>query len=616
MSGVFGWAGLRDDSGGPTLDAMTASASRDDGASCASESGPGFAIAATGLGRTGGVFRRHGLIAAFQGHPFWRASERRCTELADVVEHFLEAFIARDVGALGALHGDYALALIDPRRARVILAVDRMSVRNIVYAAPAAGIVFGPTCDVLSRHPAIHRDVDDQAIYNYLHFHMVPGPSTIFHRQRRVPPGHFVDFESGACTIRAHWRAHFVEDDAAEFAARKRTFRTALEESVRTFSKGERCGTFLSGGTDSSTITGLLGATSGAPAQTFSIGFDAEGYDEMLYARIAARHFGAAQHEYYVTPGDVVDAIPRIADTYDQPFGNASAVPTYYCAKLAHDSGISRMLGGDGGDELYGGNVRYAKQRQFAFYERIPPFLRHGLIEPVANRLPLTGQLALLRKARSYVAQASMPMPERYDSYNLLERLGATNVLTADFLAGIDTATPARRLREVYGASDAQSLVNRMLALDFQITLADNDLPKVTRMCELAKIDVAFPMLHDDVIDFSLRLPPGEKLRGNRLRHFFKEALKDFLPAEVIAKQKHGFGLPVGVWLQGREGLRTLAGDTLATLRGRQIVRADFIDRLLDEHLATHAGYYGTMVWILMMLELWFQRHLASPTDP
>jgi len=155
-----------------------------------------------------------------------------------------------------------------------------------------------------------------------------------------------------------------------------------------------------------------------------------------------------------------------------------------------------------------------------------------------------------------------------------------------------------------------------MLALDFQITLADNDLPKVTRMCELAKIDVAFPMLHDDVIDFSLRLPPGEKLRGNRLRHFFKGALKDFLPPEVIAKQKHGFGLPVGVWLQGREGLRTLAGDTLATLRGRQIVRADFIDRLLDEHLATHAGYYGTMVWILMMLELWFQRHLASPSQP
>jgi asparagine synthase (glutamine-hydrolysing) len=381
-------------------------------------------------------------------------------------------------------------------------------------------------------------------------------------------------------------------------------------------SKGERCGTFLSGGTDSSTITGLLGATSGAPAQTFSIGFDAEGYDEMVYARIAARHFGAAQHEYYVTPGDVVDAIPRIADTYDQPFGNASAVPTYYCAKLAHDSGMSRMLGGDGGDELYGGNARYAKQRQFAFYERIPPFLRHGLIEPVANRLPLTGQVALLRKARSYVAQASMPMPERYDSYNLLERLGAANVLTADFLAGIDTAAPARRLREIYGASDAQSLINRMLALDFQITLADNDLPKVTRMCELAKIDVAFPMLHDDVIDFSLRLPPGEKLRGNRLRHFFKEALKDFLPPEVIAKQKHGFGLPVGVWLQGREGLRTLAGDTLATLRGRQIVRADFIDRLLDEHLATHAGYYGTMVWILMMLELWFQRHLASHSQP
>jgi asparagine synthase (glutamine-hydrolysing) len=441
------------------------------------------AVPARPLARTSGVFRRHGLIVAFHGHPFGRDSERRCTELADVVERLLEAFIVRDVAALGALHGDYALALIDPRRERVILAVDRMSVRNIVYAAPATGIVFGPTCDVISRHPAIHRDVDNQAIYNYLHFHMVPGPSTIFHRQRRVPPGHFVDFESGTCTVQAHWRAHFVEDSTVEFATLKRTFRTALEESVRTLSKGERCGTFLSGGTDSSTITGLLGATSGAPAQTFSIGFDAEGYDEMLYARIAARHFGAAQHEYYVTPSDVVNAIPRIADTYDQPFGNASAVPTYYCAKLAHDSGISRMLGGDGGDELYGGNVRYAKQRQFALYERIPPFLRYGLIEPLANRLPLTGQVALLRKARSYVAQASMPMPERYESYNLLERLGATNVLTADFLAGIDTGAPTRRLREVYGADTQIELV----AFGQGINMLKFDAPVSSRVVEAQK---------------------------------------------------------------------------------------------------------------------------------
>jgi asparagine synthase (glutamine-hydrolysing) len=608
MSGVLGWVGFGDTADVASLDAMTAPAARFDGSSFERHTGLRFALAVGGLSHSAGLIRTRGLVVALHGHPFWGSPDRRQLEVADVAALFIESFAKRDVDALSDLHGDYALALIDAERARVVLAVDRMSVRNFVYAQTEQGIVFGPTCDVVLQHPAVRREVDPQAIYNYLYFHMVPGPSTAFRGLRRLPPGHFVDFERARCSVRAHWRPRFVEDGDESFTSLKRDFRRALDESVRTFSDEEKCGTFLSGGTDSSTLAGLLGSISGAPAPTFSIGFDAEGYDEIRYARIAARHFATAHHEYYVTPADVVDAVPRIAETYDQPFGNASAVPTYYCARLAQMNGIKRMLGGDGGDELYGGNTRYARQQQFALYERVPQFLRQGVAEPVARYLPLTGRFPLLRKVRSYVTHAAMPMPERYESYNLLERLDPAAVLTSDFLASIDTRTPMGTLRSVYADTNAKSLINRMLALDFRITLADNDLLKVTRMCELARVDVAFPMLHDEVIDFSLRLSPNQKLRGTRLRYFFKEALKDFLPPEIIAKQKHGFGLPVGAWLQKPDGLRTLAGDTLATLRHRHIVRGDFLDRLLKEHLADHARYYGTMVWILMMLELWFQR--------
>jgi asparagine synthase (glutamine-hydrolysing) len=608
MSGVLGWVGFGDTADVASLDAMTAPAARFDGSSFERHTGLRFALAVGGLSHSAGLIRTRRLVVALHGHPFWGSPDRRQREVADVAALFIDSFAKHDVDALSDLHGDYALALIDVERARVVLAVDRMSVRNFVYAQTEQGIVFGPTCDVVLQHPTVRREVDPQAIYNYLYFHMVPGPSTAFRGLRRVPPGHFVDFERARCSIRAHWRPRFVEDGDEDFTSLKRDFRRALDESVRTFSDEEKCGTFLSGGTDSSTLAGLLGSISGAPAPTFSIGFDAEGYDEIRYARIAAHHFATVHHEYYVTPTDVVDAVPRIAETYDQPFGNASAVPTYYCARLAQMNGIKRMLGGDGGDELYGGNARYARQQQFALYERVPRFLRQGVAEPVARYLPHTGGLPLLRKVRSYVTQAAMPMPERYESYNLLERLDSAAVLTSDFLASVDTRTPINTLRGVYADTNAKSLINRMLSLDFQITLADNDLLKVTRMCELARVDVAFPMLHDEVIDFSLRLSPNQKLRGTRLRYFFKEALKDFLPPEIIAKQKHGFGLPVGAWLQKPDGLRTLAGDTLATLRRRHIVRGEFLDRLLNEHLADHARYYGTMVWILMMLELWLQR--------
>lgn len=612
MSGVFGWVGVGTDNAQGVLDAMAAAAASEGASSTGRECGAGYAAAATGLPGTAALISRRELIVGLYGHPLWQGTGHRARPLDEVAGLLIDAFIARDVAALGELKGDYALALIDPRRNRVVLAVDRMSVRNVVYAFAGGGLVFGPSCTTVSRHPGIRSEIDPQGLYNYLHFHMVPGPATVFRDQHRVPPGHWVDFVDGECSVQAYWRPHFVENERADFAPLKRQFRATLHDAVTALVLPGESGTFLSGGTDSSTLAGILGAVTGAPARTFSIGFAAQGYDETHYARTAARHFETEQHEYYVTPADVVAAIPMIAQAYDQPFGNASAVPTYYCARLAHDHGVRRMLGGDGGDELFGGNSRYAKQQQFERYHRIPAFLRRRMIEPAMRHLPLADRATLARKAVSYVAQAAMPMPQRYDSYNLLERIGARNVLTADFLASVDCAAPWRSMRQAYEGIDAKSLINRMLGLDFEYTLADNDLPKVTRMCESAGIDVAFPMLYDDLIDFSLKLPPQLKLRGTQLRYFFKKALADFLPAEIIAKEKHGFGLPTGVWLQAVPELRAIAGDSLSSLRKRGIVRPEFIDQLLDQHLAVHAGYYGTMVWILLMLELWFQRHTSA----
>ena len=470
-------------------------------------------------------------------------------------------------------------------------------------------VVFGPSCDVVAAHPAVVLEPDPQAIYNYVYFHMVPGPGTAFAGLRRIPAGHVLLVEPSGERLEPYWRMSFLDISRDDFEPLKREFRSALRSGVEQFSVGSECGTFLSGGTDSSTVSGLLSEVAGHAPRTYSIGFEASGYDEMEYARIAARHFRTDHHEYYVTPADVVDAVPKVAAAYDQPFGNASAVPTYFCAKLARQDGTERILGGDGGDELFGGNARYARQYQFAHYERIPRAIRSAVIEPVLLAVPGAGRIPLVRKAQSYIQQASMPMPDRYEAYNLLERLGPENVFDPSFLGGVDRHGPREMLRAEYRAARADSLIDRMLALDLKFTLADNDLPKVTRMCDLAGIDVAFPMLHEDVVAFSGKLPPDMKLRGTTLRYFFKEALRDFLPAEIIAKEKHGFGLPAGVWIRDYPPLRTLAFDSLASLRARRLFRSDFLDSLQGEHLHAHPGYYGTMVWILMMLELWFQKH-------
>ena len=365
---------------------------------------------------------------------------------------------------------------------------------------------------------------------------------------------------------------------------------------------------FLSGGTDSSTVAGLLAQESGSKPLSYSIGFEAEGYDEMAYARLAARHFGTDHREHYITPADLVRLIPKLAQHHDQPFGNSSALPTYFCALKAHEDGVTRLLAGDGGDELFGGNTRYAKQRVFDHYQAVPSGLRTAVLEPLTNSGALD-KLPLLRKGASYVRQARVPMPDRLQTYNLLQRLGQTEVLTSDFLAQVDSQGPQAQQRAVWQESEGASFVNRMLAYDWRYTLAENDLPKVRGGTELAGVAVAYPFLDQAIVDFSARLPTDFKLKGLKLRWFFKEALRGFLPDAIITKQKHGFGLPFGVWATRDAALHALARDSVRGLGERGIVRREFTETLVDDILPQHPGFYGEMVWILLMLEQWFRHH-------
>ena len=350
----------------------------------------------------------------------------------------------------------------------------------------------------------------------------------------------------------------------------------------------------------------MIGLAHGTPAATYSIGFEAEGYDEMEFARIASNRYKTEHHEYYVTPDDLVRSIPMVAASYDQPFGNSSALPAYYCAKMAKDDGITRILAGDGGDELFGGNARYAKQRVFDWYQHIPGIVRRGVMEPLLGT-SLAGSLPLLRKASSYVEQACVPMPDRLQMYNLISRLGIEQTLTKDFLTQVDISSPLQHQRNVWAASQATNNTNRELAFDWRYTLAESDLPKVCGTIRLAGLAVGFPMLDDDLLAFSLRLPVDYKLKGLKLRWFFKEALRGFLPDEIINKKKQGFGLPFGVWLTRHEALRKLAAESVHALVERGVLRQEFADALLGKLVFQHPGYYGEMIWIAMMLEQWLR---------
>lgn len=602
MTGIFGSLSSRvAPDAGAALRRMQAAAGGASTVDAPKQRG-GAGIGIDGSTKPARIVEHDGLALAIVGHPRLHDGDNSTSDPIAIAQ----AIGKNGAATLPALGGDFALAAWDAAKSWGLLAIDRIGVHQLVYARADGALAFASTLDVLAAHPGVNAELSPQAIFDFLYFHVCPGPRTIYRDLQRIPPGHYIEFgPTGGSEPRPYWHMRFDEDRSPDLDALKRRFVDLLRSAVATTSHGASCGAFLSGGTDSSTVSGMLGRTSGARARTFSIGFDAAGYDEMEFARIAVRHFDCDHHEYYVTPSDVVAAAPRIAAYYDQPFGNASAIPAYYCAKLARDSGVERLLAGDGGDELFGGNERYSKQQLLAVYDRIPRPLRGVLIEPLVLSTPLFKALPGLRKLHSYIEQASQPMPHRYMARNLLDYLGIEDLLTPDLLAAVDRAHPQRLLSEAHAPFAGCSLINQMLGIDLRFTLADSDLPKVTRMCELAGADVAFPLLDERLIEFSTGLPADMKLRGTQLRWFFKEALRDFLPPAIITKQKHGFGLPVGAWLVEHAPLRNLAAQAIDSLRPHRIVRPEAVDDLLGRRLHEHPRFFGTMVWVLMMLGLW-----------
>jgi asparagine synthase (glutamine-hydrolysing) len=524
---------------------------------------------------------------------------------SDVASAWLRTLRQFDVQrAAASARGDFAVGM-HMEGGRSFLAVDRFAQQTLCYRVDPDGVRFAKRAGDLTD---AQTPLDPQAIFDYLYTHVIPSPRTIFKGVKRLPPGHYAVHDSGALEVKPYWTPIFSAPSRPSFEALRDEFRALLRSAVQRHLPDTPGACFLSGGVDSSTIAGLVGEVSGRPASTYSIGFDAAGYDEMHYARIVARHFGTDHHEYYLTPDDLVAAIPEVAAHYDQPFGNSSALPAYFCARRARANGVRHLLAGDGGDELFGGNARYVLQRIFGWYDAVPAVIRHRLLEPFFDH-DAVRRVPLLRKGSGYTAQARTPMPDRLERHNLLCRLGAREVLTAEFLGQVDEQAPLREQRDVWRSAICADEIDRTLAYDWRYTLAESDIPKVRETCQLAGIDVAFPMLDDSLLEFSMRLPAEYKVKGLKLRWFMKEALRGFLPDAVLAKKKHGFGLPFGVWVLRHPGLMRLASDSAESMASRGIVRSDFVRKLVSQFLPAHPGYYGEMVWLLMMLEQWLRHH-------
>ncbi|MFT6051774.1 MAG: asparagine synthase (glutamine-hydrolyzing) [Halioglobus sp.] len=548
-----------------------------------------------------------GCLAAIAGAPRWLDTHppHPKEDISDAAA-LATAYQRHGVKCLDFISGPFSFAIIDQPNNSVLAGIDRLGLHTLYYSQQEEQLIFGSSAkSVIEQSNTVHT-LSQQGLYDYFYFHMVPSPQTVYQGVGKLPAAHYLEFKGGKLRTVRYWSPSFARKASQSFTAMGSELKDQLRCAVKRSAEGRgKVGTFLSGGLDSSTVTGMLAELRDSECPAYAIGFDEKGYDEMEFARNTAKHFGVKLHEYYVTPQDVVDELPTIATSYQEPFGNSSALPAYFCAKRAMEDGVDCLLAGDGGDEIFAGNGRYAKQKLFGLYSYLPEVMRRGLVEPLVNSIP--SSVSVAAKLQSYIEQAKIPLPDRLQSYNYLNRISPTEIFDTNFLSRVDVLSPLQLQRETFAALPQASDLSRMLYLDWQYTLADNDIKKVSQMCAVAGVDVTYPMLDEDLVAFACQVPDHWKLKRKSLRHFYKESLSDWLPQATLNKKKQGFGLPFGLWMQSYKPLREMACDSIVRLKSRGYFNVKFLDRLLKLHETEHAPYYGELIWILTVFDLWLE---------
>jgi asparagine synthase (glutamine-hydrolysing) len=536
---------------------------------------------------------------------FREASQNPARYLARLYEQKGDDFVRN-------LHGWFGIVLYDFEQNALKAWTDHFGVRRIVYKSTPASLAIASDLRLLNGFFAQSPQIDPQAILEYLQYTCIPAPRTIYKDTFRLEPGHWlVSCPTVAC--HTYWDMKYDEIEGRSLKDwASKTFEeieSAVARSAKTLDDTQNLGCFLSGGTDSSSVSGLVGSITGKPPKTFSIGFDDPRYNEIEYARIAARHFQTDHLEYFIGPQDIIDLLQNVNAVFDEPFGNSSIIPAYYCARLAADNGVKHMLAGDGGDELFGGNQRYADDRLFQPYNGIPGWVRRRFIEPVFERTPLGNRSLVFSRIANYVRRCRIPVPDRWHSYEFLSSTTLAEVFSTEFLVSIGGCDPLQPSRKHYASAKARNELNRWLYLDLKVTINDNDLRKVTSMCEMAGVIPRYPLLDPALAEFSGTIPTELKVRRRKLRYLFKIAMASLLPQQIIEKKKHGFGLPFSVWLGSDKALQAYTFDILNSRQCQQraYFRRDLIPRLWSQYQNIHQNFYGSVLWLFLILELWHQ---------
>lgn len=536
---------------------------------------------------------REELIA--RGHRFATGSDM------EVIVHGYEVW---GDGVVNRLNGQFAFALWDGPRQRLLAARDRAGEKPLYYFEGVDDIVFASEIKAILTRTDIPRTLDLEGLDTFLTYEFIVAPHTIFQGIRKLPPAHLLTVERGKVATVPYWDAPTATDDDLSDEEWAEELRATLGRAVKSQMMSDvPLGAFLSGGIDSSAVVAFMAQASERPVKTFSIGFAEGSYDETGYAREIARLFKTEHREERIEPR-VEDLFDKLLVHLDEPFADVSLFPTFLVSEVAAQE-VKVVLSGDGGDELFAGYDWYQADRIARTLRRFPGQTALRALAAVSELLPPTEKKkGLINKAKRFLAGATLP--PNLEHYRWLSHLGADEkreMYSDDFLNGLASFDPAAPVLRALG-SPREDLLNRQLYADFKIFLADDILVKVDRMSMANSLEARAPFLDQGVIELAFRMPGRMKLRGNTGKHVLKEAMTGILPPSILHRRKEGFSIPMKNWL--RRELRPLMQELLCEerVRRRGLFRWPAIERRISEHLAGRANH-AHQLFPLMVFERW-----------
>lgn len=539
-----------------------------------------------------------------RGHRFRTVSD------SETIVHLYEEIGER---CFERLAGMFAIAIWDEPRGRLILARDRLGKKPLWYGRFGECLSFASEVKSLLALPGAAPRIDPQALHEYLLFQYVPAPHSIYRGFGKMLPGHYAiiqPHEIGEPRQVRYWTPTARAPFSGSYDDAREQLGALLTSAVRKRLIADvPLGAFLSGGIDSSIVVGLMRKLGVSPLRTFSIGFADARYDETHYARQVAAHFQTEHHEQVVSP-QAVEILDTLSFLYDEPFGDSSAIPTYYVSQAARKS-MTVALTGDGGDEGFGGYDRYMAAQYAAKLDFLPRALR-ALIAAGGDLLPRGRAKSHSNRAARFLHALAQPAWRRYFSWiNIFTPDQLTGAYQPEFRETLSFDAPLEWFRATYESGREADAAQRCMETDVVSYLPYDLLTKVDIASMGCSLECRAPLLDHELIEFALSLPTQWKIRGGVGKRILRDWAADLLPAETLRRGKMGFGVPIGEWFRRelRDPIRTalLASDSICS----RVFRRDWLHLLLEEHLSG-ARNHEHPLWLLLMLDRWQRRWSAT----